>query len=59
MAGVDRDLVLTRLGIGQIAIGSTAAAQENLAKVGGARAPIAKLWSAYAAQQAAGAATGG
>lgn len=55
MAGVDRDLVLTRLGIAQIATGNTAGAQANLAQVSGARAPIAKLWSAYAAQQGAAA----
>jgi tetratricopeptide (TPR) repeat protein len=59
MAGVDRNLALTRLGIAQIAMGSPAAARDNLAKVDGVRAPIAKLWGAYAAQQAAGMATGG
>ncbi len=55
LAGVDRNLALTRLGIAQIAMGDSAAARENLAKVEGARAPIAKLWSAYAAQQQGGA----
>ncbi|WP_296716494.1 hypothetical protein [Erythrobacter sp.] len=55
MAGVDRDTALTRLGIAQIGLGDYAAAQETFGKVGGARAPLAKLWSAYAAQQAGGA----
>lgn len=59
MAGVDRNLALTRLGIAQIAMGSPAAARESLAKVEGVRMPIAKLWSAYAAQQEAGMVTGG
>lgn len=51
LAGADRNLVLTRLGIAQIASGNPAAARENLAQVEGARAPIAKLWAAYAAQK--------
>lgn len=53
LAGVDRNLALTRLGIAQIAMGSPVAARESLAKVEGERSPVAKLWSAYAAQQAA------
>lgn len=56
MAGVDRDLALTRLGISQIGVGDFAGARETLAQVGGVRKPIAMLWSAYAAQQAAAAA---
>lgn len=59
MAGVDRNMVLTRLGIAQIAMGNPAAARESLAKVEGVRSPVAKLWDAYAAQQVAGMATGG
>ncbi|MDP4605861.1 MAG: hypothetical protein NWS68_06875 [Erythrobacter sp.] len=59
MAGVDRNLALTRLGIAQIAMGSPAAARDSLAKVEGVRSPVAKLWDAYAAQQVAGMATGG
>ncbi len=55
MAGVERNTALTRLGIAQIGMGSYAAAQATLAQVDGARAPIAKLWSAFAAQQAAAA----
>lgn len=53
LAGADRNLVLTRLGIAQIKAGDAAAAQANLAQVDGARAPIAKLWGAYAAQKVA------
>lgn len=54
MAGVDRNLALTRLGIAQIAMGNPAAARESLAKVEGVRMPVAKLWSAYAAQKLGG-----
>lgn len=49
---VDRGLALTRLGIAQVKAGDYAAAQETLAKVEGQRAPIARLWAAYAKQQA-------
>lgn len=59
MAGVERNTALTRLGIAQVGMGNYAAAQATLAKVDGGRAPIAKLWSAYAAEQAGGAATPG
>jgi hypothetical protein len=59
MAGVERNTALTRLGIAQVGMGDYAAAQATLAQVEGARSPIAKLWSAYAAEQAAGAATPG
>lgn len=59
LAGVDRNLVLTRLGIALIGAGDAAAARENFAKVEGVRMPLAKLWAAYATQQAAGQATGG
>lgn len=54
MAGVDRDTALTRLGIAQIGLGDYIAAQASFGKVSGARAPLAKLWAAYAAQQAGG-----
>jgi len=54
MAGVERNVALTRLGIAQTGMGDYAAAQETFSKVDGARAPIAKLWSAYAAEQAKG-----
>lgn len=58
MPGVERNTVLTRLGIAQVGMGDYAAAQETLAKVEGARMPLAKLWSAYAAEQQASAGTG-
>lgn len=58
IAGVDRNLALTRLGIAQIGKGDTAAARESLGQVEGTRLPVARLWGAYAAQQA-GAASGG
>jgi hypothetical protein len=54
MAGIDRNVALTRLGIAQVGVGDYAAAQATFAKVEGVRVPIAKLWGAYAAQQAAG-----
>lgn len=56
MAGVDRDLALTRLGIAQTGAGNAQAARASFAQVGGIRAPIAKLWSAYAAQSGGAAA---
>ena len=55
LAGVDRNLALNRLGIAQIAAGNAVAARATLAQVEGVRAPIAKLWGAYAAQKEAGA----
>ncbi|MDP5104311.1 MAG: hypothetical protein NWP98_10335 [Erythrobacter sp.] len=55
LAGVDRNLALTRLGIAQIAMGDPAAARETLAQVNGVRLPVARLWDAYAAQQQGGA----
>lgn len=48
--GVDTARVLTRLGIAQIDQGKYAEAKETLAKVEGARQPIARLWSVYASQ---------
>ncbi len=51
LPGVDRGEALTRLGMAQVGLGDYAAALETLAKVDGPRAPIAKLWIAYAAQQ--------
>ena len=59
MAGVDRNTALTRLGIAQVGLGDHSAAQETFGKVEGARMPIAKLWAAYAAEQAAGTSVGG
>jgi hypothetical protein len=56
MAGVERNTALTRLGIAQVGMGDYAAAQATFAQIEGARMPIAKLWSAYAAEQIAAAA---
>jgi hypothetical protein len=46
-SGVDRDLVLTRLGIAQARQGKNAEAKATFAQVTGTRASIAQLWSAY------------
>lgn len=46
-SGVDRDTVLTRLGIAQARQGKNAEAKATFAQVTGARASIAQLWSAY------------
>ena len=54
LAGADRNLVLTRLGIALIGAGDAAGARAALAQVEGTRMPIAKLWAAYAAQPATG-----
>lgn len=48
----DMPRVLTRLGISQIDQGKVEAAKATFAKVTGKRAPIAKLWTIYAEQQA-------
>lgn len=54
--GSDKNRVMTRLGIAQIDQGKAAEAQQSFSQVQGARAPIAKLWSAYAASKGGGAA---
>jgi hypothetical protein len=51
--GIDTDRALTRLGIAQVDLGKTAEAQATFAKVGGVRAPLAKLWSVYASKKTA------
>lgn len=51
-AGADKDRVLTRLGIAQADQGKYADAQSTFAQVGGVRAPVAKLWTAYAKSKA-------
>ncbi|MET1754545.1 hypothetical protein ABVV53_03600 [Novosphingobium sp. RD2P27] len=51
-AGAEKDRVLTRLGIAQADQGKYAEAQRTFAQVGGARAPVAKLWTAYVASKA-------
>lgn len=55
MPGADRDEVLTRLGIAQVEQGKFDAASQTFAQVGGARSPIAKLWTAYVSEKAAAA----
>ena len=45
--GVDRDRILTRLGIAQAQQGKKAEAKATFAQVGGARAPVAQMWTAY------------
>ena len=44
----DRDRALTRLGIAQAMQGKAAEAKATLGQVSGARAPVAKMWMAYA-----------
>jgi hypothetical protein len=48
----EKDLALTRLGMAQIQQGKFAEGQATLAQVRGPRAPVAQLWSAYAASKA-------
>ncbi len=50
--GIDSARTLTRLGIAQTMLGQYADAQASFGKVTGARQPIARLWSIYAAQKA-------
>lgn len=59
LAGVDRNLALTRLGIAQIGMGNPATARESLNKVDGVRMPVARLWGAYATVQSTETAIGG
>ena len=47
----EKDLALTREGMAQIKQGKFAEGQATLAQVTGARAPVAQLWSAYAASK--------
>ena len=47
----EKDLALTRLGMAQIQQGKFAEGQATLAQVGGARAPVAQMWMAYAASK--------
>ena len=46
-AGVDKDRVLTRLGIAQVDQGKYAEARANFKQIGGARLPLARLWLAF------------
>jgi len=50
--GVDTDRANTRLGIAQVDQGKYDEAKASFAKVTGARAPLARLWSAYATTKA-------
>jgi hypothetical protein len=51
--GVDKDRVLTRLGIAQYDQGNFAAAKATFAQVSGARTPLARLWLALLATKGA------
>lgn len=53
MPGVDASKVALRLGMAQALQGKYADAQANFAKVSGTRAPVAKMWAAYAKGKAA------
>ena len=52
-SSVEADLINTRIGIAQVGLGQYADAQATFAKVGGIRAPIAKLWTIFAQQKTA------
>ena len=58
-AGVDKNRILTRIGIAQVDQGKYAEAQQSFGQVAGIRAPMAKLWTAYAASKAGGGAATG
>ncbi len=51
-AGGEKDRVLTRIGIAQADQGKYAEAQSTFAQVTGARAPVAKMWTAYVKSKA-------
>lgn len=53
-AGVDKPVVLTRLGIAQIDAGDYAGAKASFLQVEGVRKGMAELWAAFADQKAAG-----
>lgn len=44
----DRELALTRLGMAQVLAGQYEAGKATLEKVAGPRAPVARIWAAYA-----------
>lgn len=50
--GVDRDQMLTRLGIAQVYQGKYAEARTSFGQVSGARAPVARMWTAYVESRA-------
>ncbi len=49
---IDKDRALTRLGIAQVDQDKFEEAKASFAQVGGVRAPLARLWSTFAATQA-------
>ena len=53
-SGADVELLMNRIGIAQVDQGQYAEAQQTFDRVAGARKAIARLWSAYAAQQTGG-----
>ena len=44
---VDRDQVLTRIGIAQVHQSKMAEAKSSFAQISGDRKPVAKMWTAY------------
>lgn len=56
-SGVDTDKATLRLGIAQADQGKFAAAKQTFTKVGGTRAPVAKMWMAYADSKTGGTTT--
>ncbi|HYD24270.1 MAG TPA: hypothetical protein VEB68_05705 [Croceibacterium sp.] len=50
--GIDRDEVLTRLGIAQVRQNKLADARATFEQVSGARAAVARMWSAYVSSRA-------
>lgn len=50
--GVDRDQILTRIGIAQAQQGKYAEAKATFTQVSGARAPVARMWNAYVSSRA-------
>ena len=55
--GADVELLMNRIGIAQVDQGQYTEAQATFDRVAGARKAIARLWSAYAAQQSTGTTT--
>jgi len=49
----EKDLAVTRLGMAQVMEGKYAEGQATLAQVSGPRAPVARMWMAYAASKGA------
>ncbi|MCY1671753.1 hypothetical protein OVA07_12150 [Novosphingobium sp. SL115] len=49
--GIDKDRALTRLGIAQVDLDKFADAKASFAQVTGVRAPLARLWAAFATTQ--------